>query len=125
MWFKSYLSNRKQIVDINGTHSEIRNLNISVLQGSVLGPILFLCFINDLWTVSDLFMLMFADDTSALKSGKNIEELIQNVNTELNKIAIWFRANKLAVNVSKTKYIIFRGRGKKIPAVCKIENYSL
>ncbi len=117
-WFKSYLSNRKQIVDLNGTHSEIMDLDISVLQGSILGPILFLCFINDLWTVSNLLMLMFADDTSALKSGKNLTSLIQEVNIELNKIAIWFRANKLAVNVSKTKFIIFRNKGKNITNPC-------
>ena len=97
-WFKSYLSNRKQQVDINGTFSELKNLPISVLQGSILGPILFLCFINDLWTVTNLFTLMFADDTSALKSGKNLNLLITEVNIELNKIAVWFRANKLAVN---------------------------
>ena len=117
-WFKSYLSDRKQLVDINGTFSELKSLNISVLQGSILGPILFLCFINDLWTTTNLQTLMFADNTSALKSGKNLNNLINEVNTELNKIAIWFRVNKLAVNVSKTKYIIFKNKGKVIPDDC-------
>jgi len=69
-WFRSYLNGRMQIVDVNGNLSELRNLNISVLQGSVLGPILFLCFVNDLWRVTSLFTLMFADDTSAFRSGK-------------------------------------------------------
>jgi len=59
---------------------------------------------------------MFADDTFSAKSGSDLNLLIQHVNTEINKMAIWFRANKLAVNKSKTKYIIFRTRGKKIDA---------
>ena len=63
-WFKTYLSNRKQIVDINGNYSEIKTINISVLQGSILGPILFLCYINDLYKATDLASFLFADDTS-------------------------------------------------------------
>jgi len=78
---------------------------ISILQGSILGPILFLCYINDLYRVTDLFTLMFADDTFSAKSGSNLDLLVQHVNTEINKMAIWFHANKLAVNKSKTKYI--------------------
>jgi len=115
-WFKSYLSERTQFVDINGNHSSEKKIKISILQGSILGPILFLCYINDLYRVTDLFTLMFADDTFSAKSGSDLNLLIQHVNAEINKMAIWFRANKLAVNKSKTKYIIFRTRGKKINA---------
>jgi len=115
-WFKSYLSDRTQFVDINGNHSSERSIKISILQGSILGPILFLCYINDLYRVTDLFTLMFADDTFSAKSGSNLNRLIQSVNMEINKMAVWFRANKLAVNKNKTKYIIFRTRGKKIDA---------
>lgn len=114
-WFKSYLSDRSQVVDINGNISKLRKISISILQGSILGPILFLCFINDLHRVTRLLTLMFADDTFSLSSGSNIEELILSVNTEINKMAVWFRANKLAVNISKTKYIIFRMKGKPLP----------
>jgi hypothetical protein len=113
-WFKSYLSERSQVVDINGNISRSRKIKISVLQGSVLGPILFLCFINDLYTSTSLFTLLFADDTFCLQSGEDLSELANSVNSEINKIAVWFRANKLAVNISKTKYIIFRMKGKKI-----------
>ena len=81
------------------------------MQGSILGPILFLCYINDLWKATNLFTLMFADDTSAFKSGKNLNQLIHDMNIEINKIAVWFCANKMCVNVTKTKYIIFRTRG--------------
>ncbi len=113
-WFKNYLANRKQKVDINGKLSEERGIKISIMQGSILGPILFLCYINDLHTVTSLLTLMFADDTFCLKSGHNLNELITQVNIEINKMALWFRANKLAVNKNKTKYIIFHMREKKI-----------
>jgi len=113
-WFKSYLSDRTQFVDINGNHSSEKKIKISILQGSILGPILFLCYINDLYRVTDLFTLMFADDTFSAKSGSDLNLLVQDVNAEINKMAIWFRANKLAVNKSKTKYMIFRTRGKKV-----------
>ena len=113
-WFNSYLSGRTQCVNINGILSSPRNINISVMQGSVLGPLLFLCFINDLHTASKLFTLLFADDTCCLYAGKNLKDLIKFCNDELQKIANWFSANKLAVNVNKCKYIIFHNKGKKL-----------
>ena len=113
-WFTSYLENRQQFVDIGGCHSSNRLIDISVLQGSILGPILFLCFINDLHLCTDLFTLLFADDTSGLDSDKDLNTLINRVNGEIQKIANWFRANRMAVNVGKTKYIIFRPKGTKI-----------
>ncbi len=90
-WFKSYLSERKQVVDINGHISNSLDIIISVLQGSILGPILFLCFINDLHEVTKLLTLMFADNTCCLNSNKNLNTLIAETNVEINKIAIWFR----------------------------------
>jgi Reverse transcriptase (RNA-dependent DNA polymerase) len=113
-WFASYLKNRKQVVDICGCLSAELGIDISVIQGSILGPILFLCYINDLYYCTNLFSLLFADDTAGLKSGVNLQQLIAETNTELKKIAKWFRANKMAVNVSKTKYIIFKNKGVKI-----------
>ena len=113
-WFKSYLTNRSQCVDINGHISSPKFINISVMQGSILGPLLFLCFINDLHTASKLFTLLFADDTCCLASGKNLSQLVQFCNEELQKIANWFSANKLAVNVSKCKFITFHNKGKKL-----------
>ena len=115
-WFKSYLQNRTQFVDINGVHSRERKIKISILQGSILGPILFLGYINDLYRITDLFTLMFADDTFSLKSDNDINRLIGLVNVEINKMAVWFHPNKLAVNKNKTKYMIFRTKGKKLDA---------
>jgi Reverse transcriptase (RNA-dependent DNA polymerase) len=85
-----------------------------VMQGSVLGPLLFLCFINDLNNASDLFKLLFADDTCALHSDSNLASLVQHINAEVRKIAIWFASNKLVVNVKKCRFILFHNKGKKI-----------
>jgi hypothetical protein len=120
-WFRNYLSGRSQMVDINSVLSDPLSIDISVIQGSILGPILFLCYINDLWSATRLFTAFFADDGTALGKGKNLHELTTFVNTELQKISDWFRSNKMAVNTAKTKYIVFRTRGKPInPADCKI-----
>ncbi len=113
-WLKSYLSNRSQVVDINGNISVTKNINISVLQGSILGPILFLCIINDLYKSTNLLTVMFADDTCSLDSDDDLNTLISRINVEINKIAVWFKANKMATNISKTKYIIFRSKNKKL-----------
>jgi len=113
-WFKSYLSNRTQKVDVNGSLSEVKGIDIGVLQGSTLGPILFLCFINDLPLSTNLFSLLFADDTACLAAHDDLSQLCTFVNTELQKLAIWFKSNKLAVNVKKTKYVIFHTKQKKL-----------
>jgi hypothetical protein len=113
-WFANYLSGRSQKVEINEKLSEEQNLDISVIQGSILGPILFLCYINDFYSATSLFSVLFADDTACLSKGKNLNDLLSYVTQELQKIAVWFRSNKMAVNTSKTKYIIFRTQGKRI-----------
>jgi hypothetical protein len=113
-WFENYLAGRTQRVDINGNLSSENNLDISVIQGSTLRPILFLCYINDFFHATSLFSVLFADDTTCLSQGKNLNELLIYVSQELQKIAVWFRANKMAVNTSKTKFIVFRTQGKKI-----------
>jgi hypothetical protein len=113
-WFKSYLSDRLQCVDINGYMSEFKRILMSVLQGSSLGSILFLVFINDIYYCTNLNMYLFADDTNALAKGDNLMNLLDHVNLELKKIALWFKANKLVVNSSKTKYMIFRAKNRNI-----------
>jgi hypothetical protein len=113
-WFSNYLSGRSQKVEINGKLSDSLGLDISVIQGSTLGPLLFLCYINDFFAATTLFSVLFADDTTCLSKGKKLNELVPYVNQELQKIALWFKANKMAVNTSKTKFIIFRTQGKII-----------
>ena len=117
-WFSNYLKDRIQYVMVNGTLSEFyRILNIGVPQGSILGPILFLVFINDIFHCNNLFNLLFADDTTGLAKGKNIPDLVTSVNLELQKLASWLKSNKLAVNTGKTKVMIFHPKGLPIPNV--------
>ena len=113
-WFRSYLSGRRQIVEVNGQKSTQETIEMSVIQGSILGPILFLVYIDDLPSSSLLETYLFADDTQGLKAGYNLPELINSVNLELKKWAQWFRSNKMSVNTSKTKFLIFHSRGKKV-----------
>jgi hypothetical protein len=124
-WFTSYLEGRSQCVDIGGNMSSFIELAISVIQGSTLGPLLFLCYINDLWSASTLLSVLFADDTACLARGQNLKDLSNYVNEELRKIANWFRANKMALNVSKTKFIVFRTHNKPVnPLDCVISYNS-
>ena len=119
-WFKSYLSNRKQYVNINKVNSPKLNITCGIPQGSILGPLMFLLYINDIANVSSvLFFLLFADDTTVFCSGKNIDDLINIVNREMQKLIIWLYVNKLSINTEKTNYILFSLR-KKINTSCNV-----
>ena len=112
--FCSYLSNRLQFVDFNGKMSTKLAISTVVPQGSVLGPLLFLIYINDLPLVSNIFtMLMYADDTT-LYCNVNPNVSDDLLNCELSKICDWLGANKLALNVSKTKYLVFHTANKHV-----------
>jgi hypothetical protein len=107
-WFKSYLYNRKQCVSLNGVMSDFKSVIYGVPQGSILGPLLFILYINDIANCSvRLMFILFADDTNLFFSCKDLAHLFHNVNTELEKLSVWFRANKLSLNVKKTNYILF------------------
>jgi hypothetical protein len=80
---------------------------VGVPQGSILGPLLFLIYINDLPLATLLYPLLFADDTTLLASGPDIDNLFDFVNSELKKIAYFFRQNKLALHPNKTNFILF------------------
>ena len=126
-WFKSYLSNRKQYVNWHGSNSEIETVSCGVPQGSILGPLLFILYVNDLSKVSNKFVsILFADDTTILFEGDNINSIITLLNYELGKLIIWLNANKFSINVSKTHYMVFhRARRKLVHKDIILNNYIL
>jgi retron-type reverse transcriptase len=103
-WFENYLSGRKQFVVINGKSSTLREIILGVPQGSILGPLLFIIYINDLAKASDLFSSLFADDTKLLAKHSNPVDLNNFVNAEFK---IFFRAHRLALHTTKTKFMVF------------------
>ena len=110
-WLKSYLSNRKQFVNIDGCSSELLDVICGVPQGSILDPTLFILYINDICNVSNLVkFILFADDTNVFCAGDNKLELECMLNRELAKLCKWFAVNKLSLNLSKTSYMLFRNR---------------
>ena len=114
LWFKNYLNDREQFVFINGIESEKEKISCGVPQGSVLGPLLFLLFINDLPNATNFLTLLFADDTTFQVSGTDLNELFYIANVELEKSAVWFKANKLTLNVKKTKFMVFSETNSEI-----------
>jgi hypothetical protein len=108
VWFRNYLFNRQQYVFFKGESSSVRSIVCGVPQGSVLGPLLFILYINDIINCSNILkFILFADDTNLFYSNKNITELAKIMNFELAKVSTWFRANKLSLNASKTTFICF------------------
>ena len=101
--FESYLTNRSQAVYCNSTYSSFKAINRGVPQGSILGPILFLIYINDIVNVSsELKYTIYADDTNLLIGNANINDLHRNLITELEKIHFWTTNNNLSLNIAKT-----------------------
>ena len=127
-WFHSYLAKRQQYVSINGCASDKLVITHRVPQGSVLGPLLFLIFINDLPNVSKyLTFYLFADDTNIYFESPELSKIEKVVNRELRKVRKWLEANRLALNVDKTNFVIFHSQQRKLTdhIVLKIGNKKI
>ena len=120
-WFKNYLGNRVHYVSVNKESSGNLPIECGVPQGSILGPLLFLIYINDLAHVSpNAISILFADDTNVIYRSQSYATLRQTINCELKLLSEWFNENKLALNVSKTKFMIFHLRHQKPPDDFKV-----
>ena len=106
-WFKNYLYERKQFVMYNLCESDDKFITCGVPQGSILGPLLFILYVNDITKTSNVLeFILFADDTTILYSHPNINRQKHFINNELREVSNWFKANKLSVNAKKTNYMI-------------------
>jgi hypothetical protein len=112
-WIDSYLSNRRQFVELDSHKSTSISIRCGVPQGSILGPLLYLIYVNDIGNSCEGNILSFADDTTLYMSNSNLPELFSNVNLQISNLFKWFCANKLSLNANKTKYIIIRPRQKQ------------
>ena len=112
-WFQSYLSDRKQQTFIDGVQSDFCNITCGIPQGSILGPLLFTIYINDLPSCN-LFSKprMYADDTTLTTSAEDPRVLEHKMNYDMNLIQSWLSANKLTLNVKKTKYMLIGSQSK-------------
>ena len=116
----SYISDRIQYTVVNNHKSNICSVTCGVPQGSTLGPLLFIIYINDLPLASNLNTKLFADDAVLTSSNKCLKTLITSVNCELGKIDDWMKINKLTFNYDKTTYMIITQKKEKPQSEVKI-----
>ena len=119
IWFKNYLCSRYQFTifnDASSTHSLIKH---GVPQGSILGPLLFLIYVNDIEKSSTKFdFIMYADDTTLFFTQPDLKDMQENINVELHNISKWFKANKLILNLTKTCFISFHNKLSNATKTC-------
>ena len=108
-WFRNYLSERNQFVHFKSSDSSINIIECGVPQGSVLGPLLFIIYINDLeYCLKQVNSILFADDTTVYHSGDNINIVKAELDSDLEMLSDWFKANKLSLNISKSNFLYFK-----------------
>jgi hypothetical protein len=128
-WFRSYLSSRTQMVNVSGILSSSANITCGVPQGSILGPLLFLIYVNDMEAVVRNKLLLYADDSGILVSGKDIQYITSQLTDDLTSISKWLTDNKLSLHLGKTESILFASKPKlrscdKLDIVCNETSIS-
>ena len=117
-WFKSYLNDRKQLVEYNGSQSELQEISCGVPQGSVLGPLLFILYTNDLPACfKHSNGILFADDTTVYYSHQDLVLAYKLITDDLEILDDWFKANKLSLNISKTNHVVFHPANRILPTI--------
>lgn len=127
-WLRNYLSNRKQYVQFESYNSSLVNISCGVPQGSILGPLLYLLYVNDIASACSSKILSFADDTTMFLSNRDLDTMYQKANVDINKLYYWFCANKLSLNANKTKYIVVSPVNRRVNLdnrILKIANTEL
>ena len=114
-WFRSYLTGRKQYVCVNSETSKVMEVECGVPQGSILGPLLFLIYINDMPKAVGLDTLLYADDTSFSNASSSLSTLYEETNNKLALAEVWFAGNQLTLHPGKTRYILFSPKPEPMP----------
>ena len=123
-WFKSYLTNRKWLCRVNAVDSKIGDIEVGVPQGSCLGPLLLLIYINDLpLAFPNSIVSMFADDTSLRHQADILTQLTEAINNDFRQLDTWLQGNRLSLNVTKT--LVMLGCTKKRHSILKSRNENL
>ena len=125
-WMTSYLKNRSQFVSLSGVNSSIKHMQYGVPQGSILGPLLFIIYINDLPNIFNRAkFILYADDANIIINGANIADIVQQLNELCNILPNWVISNGLALNLKKTKYMLFSRQNIELPDEFKILNKKI
>ena len=122
---KDYLNNRIQSIVINNVLSEREIVNVGISQGSCLGPLLFLVYINDIFSSTEINMRLFADDACLSYQHSDPKYLNEIINKKLVKVDKWLRAYKLFINYSKTKILLFKKTSKVCEFSIKINSFII
>jgi hypothetical protein len=125
-WLSSFLRNRKQFVNISSSNSITSAVSIGVPQGSTLGPLLFLLYINDMHKSSNIIdFVHYADDTTLFHGGKDAHQVVNELNRELCNVKQWLDTNRLSLNISKSSLMLICNRHRPDDLIVKIGNSNL